>query len=197
MIKNSAFLVDGRTEFYSFNKKFLSEFKSAPNVFMVKCNGVTVLGKAYANKATPIILSCLNSTFRKIICVIDREGRKEDAQPLSNIFKKEIISSVKLSDKTFSDQELNKKIRVCFADRMFENWILADIVGIKKAKTLVKQSAVQENFEGTIGSKKLNGLMTCDYKKTAHADELFNLVRFNIAKKNSLSLDLFLDLIYH
>jgi len=194
MIRKVVFLVEGQTEAASFKKKFFKVYKISPHLRTIKCNGKTVTAQTYANKSKPTVLLCLNDMFKKIVCVIDRERRREDVKTLASEFKKAIIEGV-LADSAnnFLRKDLENKIRVCFADRMFENWILADVEGLKSSN-LIKSSAKQDGFEGENGVNLLNKLMSCKYRKIEHAPTLFEFIRFSSAKKNSQSFLYFLNL---
>ncbi|GAG11587.1 unnamed protein product, partial [marine sediment metagenome] len=84
-----------------------------------------------------------------------------------------------------------KKLRVCVPDRMFENWIVADVGGIKRTG-LLKEDARQGSFEGCSGVAVLRKLMKRPYRKTLHAPKLFGKVSCTVARRNSPSFAQFL-----
>jgi hypothetical protein len=95
----------------------------------------------------------------------------------------------------YSQKELDKKIRVCVPDRMFENWIVSDIEGIKSNVELIDQSATQQHYDGTSGATILKRIMQRNYRKTIHGPKLFYSTRFEISKDNSPSFQVFFNII--
>jgi len=83
---------------------------------------------------------------------------------------------------------------VFVADRMLENWILADIAHISSKKVYLKKVSKQRNYESTDGKVELKRLFEkgYDYNEVRHGQELFPLLRSAEASKFSPSLAHFL-----
>jgi hypothetical protein len=105
-----AFIVDGFTE-----KNVLSKICPGRPVSRTDLNGKSVKIEAIANKIFSLV-KIFNNKYYPIIIVIDREGRVEECEEIASSLKKE------LDNKGLNNQD----IRISVADRMFENWILAD-----------------------------------------------------------------------
>lgn len=77
---------------------------------------------------------------------------------------------------------------VVFADRMVENWMLADINTIKQKK-YINSRAKQRNYDGTHGVNELKRLFPkqVSYSKTKHGVELLGIVKEDSASVNSPS----------
>ena len=110
------------------------------------------------------------------------------------MIKVKIINKI-LTAKWFKLAELETKISVCVPDIMFENWIVSDIEGIKQKDELVREDALQEQYEGRSGATILKRIMKMNYKKTLHGPILFCSTRFNISKQNSCSFRIFSEII--
>jgi hypothetical protein len=186
-IQRTLFLVDGQTEILALQSKFNKEFRISPKFRKVDCNGKKVEPEGYANKVAPMIILASSDRFSTFFCILDREKRVLTAEELAS----RILTCLQ--------QQLNSILRtlpsiiICVPDMMFENWIIADVEGIKKCVTLVKADAQQKNFEGKSGCRYLNGFLKVPYKKTLHAETLFKSIRFNNAKLNSKSFAKFIN----
>lgn len=190
-IRALLFVVDGPSEVTSFREKFGQLYSREPGINIASCNGKDVTPEAYANKTFGIFLSALRKHYRYIICIIDKESRPISTMRFAKQVKAEIIKKILSCPFRFVEKELDFKIKVCVPDIMFENWILADIKGIKRKKELIKSEAKQEKYEGKHGAYYLDLIMLVRYKKTIHAHVLFRLVSFDRAKINSNSFNFF------
>ncbi|MBF0537009.1 MAG: DUF4276 family protein, partial [Nitrospirae bacterium] len=150
-------------------------------------NGKDVTAEGYVNSIYGYLNEALNGRFRHILCILDREKRQTTAVEFGDSVFKEIKKRLL---KDFNEEQL-KKITVVVSDRCFENWIVADIEGIKNRQDLIHQDNEQDNFEGRNGAAILKKIMLGKYKKTTHADLLFNCVRFDVARDNSTSFAIF------
>jgi hypothetical protein len=58
-----------------------------------------------------------------------------------------------------------------------------------------KDNLKQKNFEGKDGKKELKKcfISRIDYIETDHGPQLFSVLNFDVARKNSMSFDLFLS----
>ena len=108
-MNNPAFLVDGQME------KLIIE-KLCPNqrVRLTGLNGKDVTIEAIAKKASALI-RLLNGKNYPIVVLIDREDRPESAEEIANLLKTEM-----------RNEGIKDDLIIGVADRMIENWILAD-----------------------------------------------------------------------
>ena len=188
------FLVDGPTEIKAINEKFAKEYGRTPALRRVGCNGKDVKPEGYVNAAFGTLIIAMSSVVTKIVCIIDREGRREEAVRFGGKVRE--IAIQRIADSShISKKELDNKISVCVPDRMFENWIVADINGINTHKDLIKYGMMQKNYEGMCGVNVLKAIMKVPYKKTLHGPKLFKSVDFRRAKKNSASFKCFAETI--
>jgi hypothetical protein len=188
------FIVDGLTEIRSFDAKLSKDFRSVPAFRQAACGGKGVDAQGYANAVYGTIIAVLSGHYRRILCITDRESRTQAADAYADDIRRELIERV-ASSTHFSREELDAKIRVCVPDKMFENWIVADVRGIRTCSDLVSGSAQQDSYDGTNGSAVLKRLMVVAYKKTLHGPRLFKRVSFKRAAANSPSFALFTGLI--
>ncbi|MES0335084.1 MAG: DUF4276 family protein [Candidatus Magnetobacterium sp. LHC-1] len=186
-LKTTLFIVDGPSDASSFDKKFKTLFGQAPHINRPAKNGKDVTAESYVNSISGYLNKALRGSFRHIICILDREERQPTAVEFGNSVLEEIQKQL---SRKFNDDQL-KKITVVVSDRCFENWIVADIEGIKKKQDLIPQDNAQDNFEGRNGAAILKKITSGKYDKTAHAKLLFNCVRFDVARVNSTSFDRF------
>jgi hypothetical protein len=189
---HTVFLVDGQTEIDSIRQKIQKDFGITTFFRKVGCNGKNVTPEGYSSKAAPILFEAMNSSFTSIICILDREERSLAATALEDAVKKELIAKM-ASYSSINISDLESKLSVCVTDIMFENWILADIEGIKEKRDLIKSTAIQEFYDGRNGSSLLKNIMHVNYKKIFHSVTLFKAVRFNVAKDNSPSFNRLYD----
>lgn len=192
-LEKAVFLVDGLTEIKSFKEKFVKEFKLKPQLRKVGCNGKDVSPAGYVNAAYGTLIVVLSSYFTSIICVLDREKRRQSAAEFSDQIKKTIVKTISSATK-FKKDELEEKIHVCVPDIMFENWIVSDVDGIKENDTLITQDAEQDYYDGRSGTTVLKRIMKVPYKKTLHGPQLFNSTRFDISANYSPSFQNFVAL---
>ena len=116
-----------------------------------------------------------------------------NSQPLKYFYlkiKTEILSKIS-SYGTVNIADIQSKLMVFVCDRMFENWIIADVEGIKIRAELIKQSARQNYYDGQSGCTVLKRIMNIKYKKVLHAPILFKAVEMSRAKDNSPSFNRF------
>jgi hypothetical protein len=85
-------------------------------------------------------------------------------------------------------------VKIFVADRMLENWILADIAHISSKKVYIKKQARQRKYESMDGKVELKKLFEkgYDYNEVRHGQELFPLLRSAEASKFSVSFANFL-----
>ena len=193
-LAKTVFLVDGPTEIRAFKAKFAKDYTWKLALRQVGCNGKDVTPQGYANAALGILVVALKSRFTTILCVVDREQRSRSATTFAGAVRDEMIETI-LRTNHFSRDHLEEKIFVCVPDRMFENWIVADVEGIKTYSDLVKPGAVQGDYDGQSGATVLKRIMKVRYRKTLHGPTLFKRVSFKRAKSNSPSFCRFADIL--
>lgn len=161
---NPAFIVDGYTE-----KLVIGTLCPGRPVSRTDLNGKSVTLDAIANKVASLV-RLFNNRYYPIIIVIDREQRNENCDNL-----KESLGQ-KLTELGFQDQD----IRICFADRMFENWIIADWAVLE---TGIKKPADTDGLSGVSEIKKV----LRSYSKTTDGVELFGKCNLENVYRNSPS----------
>jgi hypothetical protein len=193
-LSTCVFVVDGLTEIRSFKAKFEKDYNCTPGFRKHPSGGGgrTTSARGYANAVYIAILLAMRQRYTRIVCVTDREGRSQEATSFAAEVRSTVIHLIE-SDNHYSHKELEEKLAVCVADRMFENWIIADVEGIKQRRDLVKPSARQAGFDGKNGVGVLKSIMKVPYKKVQHAPALFKSVSFQRAIMNSPSFRLFAE----
>lgn len=171
-MSNPAFIVDGFTE-----KLVIGSLCPGRPVSRTDLNGKSVTLDAIANKISSLI-RLFNNRHYPIIIVIDREQRVENCEDLC------VSLSEKLINLGFTDQD----IRICFADRMFENWIIADW------QVLECKNNKPENTDGLRGSAEIKKALG-NYNKTTDGVELFLKCNLETVYNCSLSFKKFVDLL--
>jgi len=173
-------IVDGAGDFMSLRMRFKDGFK------VLKTDGPrghTALPGAIAKKARKQI--GILSAFKcvRVILLVDFEDR---TQPYLNF-----VSDLRNS---FKRENFPVPIYIIVLNRMIENWYLADISFLSKKKTFLKDKIKQKNFEGKNGKKEIKRLMRQgeSYSETKHGPKMFEILRFDVARQNSLSFDDFL-----
>ena len=180
------FLVDGSTEIRAFNLKFQNALRKTPSLRNVGCNGRDVSPEGYASNVTPMIQMAYSGPFNHFICVVDLERRRMSP----STFAKRV--GLAITTKLATIYNHPPSVTVCVPDIMFENWIVADIVGIKKQyPDLIVSSAKQAAYDGKSGATALRKIMKVPFKKVRHGETLFNAIRFGKAKRNSPSFSIF------
>jgi hypothetical protein len=87
-------------------------------------------------------------------------------------------------------------VRCCVANRMIENWYLADVESLSSQKVYIRNGLRQKRYEGTHGKRELKSLFErgYQYNEVAHGPDLFAVVRLDVASRNSESFRSFLSL---
>jgi len=105
-----AYLVDGQTE-----QNIIRKLCPKQPVKLIGCNGETVCLKEIAKRISTHI-NLFNNNYYPIICLIDKEKRQETLKAI----ERDLLNHLKeLGHET-------ENIIIGIADRMIENWILAD-----------------------------------------------------------------------
>lgn len=171
-MSNPAFIVDGFTE-----KLVIGKLCPGKPISRTELNGKSVSIKAIANKVASFI-RLYDNKYYPIIIVVDRESREETCTDLCQELNNELE---KLGF-------IKKDIRICFADRMFENWIIADWSVLESENEKPK---ITDGLKGSSEIKKILG----SYSKTTEGVELFLKCNLEVVYKYSDSFRQFVDLI--
>jgi len=165
-----AFFIDGQME-----KLILQRLKIDAPIRITGLNGKKVTIPAIAKKIAPSI-RLLQRKHDPIIILIDREGRA--------ICSKKIISEL---HKELEKNGANKNnLIIGVADRMIENWILADWDNFVSITEINAQSVRPSSFEGMYGKRQLKKYYPF-YQETTDGPKLFCNAKASIIKKNSKS----------
>jgi len=167
---NPAFIVDGFTE-----RNIIQNICPGAPIRRTDLNGKDVSVEAMAKKIASLI-RLLNNRHYPIIILVDKESRK--------ISCKEMISKLEASIK--SEGINNLDFRVGVADRMLENWIIADWA---KLKTKKGKPSSTDCINGCGQLKELIG----SYGKTTDCVEMFLNADIKKIYKNSPSFKIFAD----
>lgn len=190
-IAKTLFVVDGQTEICSIRGKFQKEFQVTPEFRKADCNGKSVSVTGYCQKTLPILLFATGTTFENIMLVVDLEQRKQSPEKFANAIKKELKQ--KISENIKFKNKFPFNLMACSPNKMFENWIVADVEGIKDKQELIRTDSIQQDYDGKSGTTILKNMMIGKYKKTFHAETLFKAVNIERAKINSPSFNSFCE----
>lgn len=165
-----AFIVDGFTE-----KLIIEKICPGCKISRTDLNGNTVTIKAIGKKIATLI-KVLGNRFYPIIVIIDKEDRDEPCDTLISQLKQELVEN------GCGDQD----IRIFFADRMIENWILADWQVLECTD---EKPAITDGLRGSKIIKDKRGT----YSKTIDGVELFLKCDAKIIYENSPSFKFLID----
>lgn len=120
----------------------------------------------------------------KIILMLDFECRK--------MVYKDFISDL---EKELAKHTFQVTVEVVVPNQMIENWFLADIEILSAKKKVLKDKLKQKKYEGKHGKDEIKKLTAKNqtYNEIQHGKEFFPLIRESVAKKNSPSLNDFLE----
>jgi hypothetical protein len=179
---NIGIIVDGEGDYAAIKKRFSS-------FTVLKTDGprghdTTPDKIAVSSKKQVSMLKALSC--RKAIVLVDYEGRRTTYKRFFDT----------LHD-LYSNVTFDLPVEVAIPNRMIENWYLADIEYISAKKKYLKKKIKQKKFEGKHGKRELKKcfVKNVTYRETKHGPELFYILRFNVARKNSPSFEEFLKLI--
>ena len=173
-------IVDGEGDYAALRRRFAHGYK------IVKTDGPrghTASASEIANKSRKQILILAAFRCSQVVVVLDFEGRALAYQK----FLAQLIEG-------FRSIQLPISISVAVPNRMIENWYLADIEFLATKKAFLRPGIKQRPFEGRNGKALLKRLMRkgISYSETKHGPELFEILRFDVARRNSPSLADFL-----
>jgi len=165
------FLVEGQTE-----KLFIEQICPGAKILRLEINGRDVAIDAIVGRAATLIRLQQGRTSPSII-LFDREDRRESA----NAIAQEV--STKLSQLLPSEH-----IIVGVADKMFENWILADWESLRSVVDDLQPAPA--TTEGINGKALLKRLLP-NYSKTLDGPRLLRSARATFIRLQSQSFDAF------
>lgn len=167
---NPAFIVDGFTE-----RNIIQNICPGAPIRRTDLNGKDVSIEAMAKKIASLI-RLLNNRHYPIVILVDKESRKISCE--------EMISKLEASIKSEGINDID--FRVGVADRMLENWIIADW---DKLKTKKGKPSSTDCINGCGKLKELIG----SYGKTTDCVEMFLNADVKKIYKNSPSFKIFAD----
>lgn len=174
-------IVDGDGDYASLRRRFARGFK------VLKTDGPrghSALSSEIAKKSRKQILMLAAFRCRLVVVVLDFEKRSRKYSE----FCAELV-------KHFRSIVFPVPVAIAVPNRMIENWYLADIEFLAKHRAFLKQGIQQKAFEGKDGKAELKRLMRkgIAYSETKHGPELFEILRFDVARNNSASFHVFLS----
>ena len=149
---NPAFIVDGFTE------QIIIQQLCPNRPIKRSINGKDVSLKRTAAEIVTII-RVLNNRYYPIVILTDREKRPDDFLTVATALKREI-------DEQLTSKNIAADIRVGVADRMIENWLLAD------AEALDNPLGIPTETDG-FGGKGLMKKIMPTYSETVDGPALF------------------------
>lgn len=166
------FIVDGYTE-----KLILQSICPNTKVARLDLNGKNVSVQAMAKKIASLV-RLFGGRHYPIIVLVDKENRDIEAQQ----FRDEIVEALKCYELSHED------IRIGVADRMLENWLLADW------ECLECEGSRPETTDGINGSAALRKVIG-NFGKTTDVVQLFTKASCSRMRNYSRSFDCFIALI--
>jgi uncharacterized protein DUF4276 len=174
-------IVDGPGDYASLRARFIGAVR------VVKADGprghaVTVQQIISSSRKQVAMLSAIGCPY--IILMLDFEERTVDYFA----FVSQLEAEVKRHG-------MPARVEICVANRMIENWFLADVEAISAQKAYIRNNVQQKPFEGTHGKKELKKIFVkgFSYGEVKHGPELFGVIRFEVARNNSASFECFLE----
>jgi hypothetical protein len=168
-MNSPAFIVEGYTE-----KIFLSRACPGSPVKRLEINGKAVLLTAIVDRIESIS-KFFYGRYRPIVVVFDREGRKESADAIA------ASVATELTRRRPTDQ-----YAVGVADRMIENWILADWERLRES--IGALPAPPNRVEGSNGKAMLRRLLAeRGYSATIDGPALLKRARPSVIENYSAS----------
>lgn len=165
----AGFLVEGHTE-----QKIVQAICPKAVVQRINLNGNSVEANAIAVRvATQARL--WGGKYRPIVILVDREKRTQTAVE----FAASLSSAIR-------DQGIEDPIVVGVADRMIENWILAN-------PSLWPNGEAPDNVDGTAGATQLKKLRRNSYAKSSDGPRLFKECSPSALRQRSPSFRSFAD----
>ncbi len=176
-------IVDGQGDYASLRKRFVRGYR------VVKTDGPrghTARPADIATRSRKQMGILRGFRCAKVIVMLDFEERRQDYRA----FVREL-------EEAFSAQDFGLPVLVAVPNRMIENWYLADIELLSSQKAFLKSGLKQKKYEGANGKASIKRCMRTGhpYSETKHGPQMFEILRFRVARQNSPSFDAFLGLI--
>jgi hypothetical protein len=175
-------IVDGQGDFAAIKAR------SGPQCRILKADGprghsVTARQLVVSSKKQVNMLAAMGC--KGALLVLDFEQRSESYLHFLAALNSEIASAV-----------FPIEVAAAVPNRMFENWYLADILGIS-VRAFIKPGAKQKPYEGTHGKDQLKRLFRNEisYNEVKHGPSLFKAIDFERATLNSSSFAAFYTII--
>jgi hypothetical protein len=169
MKENPAFIVDGFTE-----KNIIDKICPNRPIRRTDLNGKDVTLDAIADRLSSYI-RLFNNKYYPIIIIIDKENRTLNCEEISKYLKE------KLDLAGFNNQD----IRISIADKMVENWLIADV-------SIFKKNEIPNKIDGINGASILKKKFG-SYSKSTDCLKIVKTFNPSIAYKNSNSFKSFID----
>jgi hypothetical protein len=179
MSEKVGIIVDGQGDYASLSAKF-KEFKIAktdgPRGHTAEIKKIVSQSKKQID-----ILKALRCN--RVIVLLDFESRAIEYE--------EFLIEINAE---FSKKDFGIPVIVCSPNSMIENWYLADVEEISIKRNFIKSNIKQKNYEGTHGKNEMKKIFENNhsYNEVKHGPQLFQTIRFEVARKNSSSLQNFL-----
>ena len=170
---NPAFIVDGFTEL-----KIVQAICPGQPVKRTDLNGKFVTINAIAKKIASQI-RLLGNRYYPIVILVDKEERNIGFQEMAN----------QLKDSLIKEGINNQDLRIGIADRMIENWIIADWETLND--NIESKPKTTDGINGTASIKKTKK----SYDKTTDGVAYFKSARKEVIYQNSPSYKYFIDLL--
>lgn len=168
-MSNPAFIVDGFTE-----KNIIDQICPKRPIRRTDLNGKDVTLDAISERLA-LHIRLLGNRYYPIIIIIDKENRTQSCEEICKyIYRK--LNSLGIC---------NQDIRISIADKMIENWLIADT-------SIFEPNEVPNKFDGVNGAFILRKKFG-SYSKSTDCLKLINSFDAKIAYKNSESFKFFVD----
>lgn len=183
MSRRLGIIVDGAGDFASLKRRFCNGFK------ILKTDGPrghTSPPEAIAKKSRKQIGILAAYKCSQVIVLLDFEQRSDPYEDF-------VVELRRL----FESQGFPVPVAVIVINRMIENWYLSDIAYLSTQKAFLRDRITQKHYEGKHGKNEIKRLMQhgISYSETKHGPQMFEILRFDEARRLSASLNDFLNLI--
>lgn len=168
-------VVEGISEFHALPVFVRQLDRRAAGAAVFQGQGVHMTPQAVARRAFPSVRAQLKKNLGRVIVVLDREFRDACAPGIAGQVQNDLMQML-------ADQGADPSIPVVVvcADRMFENWLLADRSGLATHKLVRTRIGRQPgNVDGVDGATELSKLMVsgASYRKGQLSGQLAEHVR--------------------
>ena len=182
MSERIGIVVDGYGDFASLRKRFREGYK------ILKTDGPRgdkAAVREIALKSRKQIGMLQAYQCSRVIILLDLEQRNENYDEFTQLIRN-----------CFDEMFFKVPVSIAVANRMIENWYLADIEHLSKNKAFLRKRLKQKNFEGKNGKHIIKRFMKngFSYSETDHGPQLFEIIRFEVARQNSRSFADFLHI---